>query len=68
MAFWKTFPLSDLAKMDTCAASSSKGFLLEDDFDAFLTVIQAEILEHDTDFLDFRFLWLCKNPKTNSRL
>lgn len=54
--------------MDTCAASSSEDFLLEDDFDAFLTVIHAEILEHDTDFVDFRFLWLCKNPKTNSRL
>lgn len=54
--------------MDTCAASSSEDFLLEDDFDAFLTVIHAEILEHDIDFLDFRFLWLCKNPKTNSRL
>lgn len=25
--------------MDTCAASSSEDFLLEDDFDAFLTVI-----------------------------
>ena len=38
--------------MAACAASYSKDFLLEDDFDAVLAIIDSDILENDEDFLE----------------
>ena len=43
---------SDPAKTAACTASYSKDFLLEDDSDALLAIIDADILENDEDFLE----------------
>ena len=48
----RTQHTSDPAKMAACAVSYSEDFLLEDDFDAVLAIIDADILENDEDSLN----------------
>ena len=48
----RTLHTSDPAKMTTCAASYSEDFLLENDFDAVLAIIDGDSLENDEDFFE----------------
>lgn len=66
----RTQHTSDPAKMAACAASYSGHFLLEDDFDAVLAIIDGDILENDEGFLEqavivlipLRSTYLIKSP------